>query len=63
MENLRPEEENLIKDLKNLFRIKKLKKETIDTTFKYIRNLFRLEKEKIKKLSTENLEILETFLD
>ena len=30
-----------------MFRLEKLKKETIDTTNKDIRNLFRLEKEKL----------------
>ena len=37
------EEENIIKDVKNPFRLKKLQKETIDTTIKGIRNLFTLE--------------------
>ena len=45
MKNPRPEEENIIKDVRNLFRLEKLKKKTIDTTIKVIRNLFRLEKE------------------
>ena len=44
IENRRLEEENIIKDVRNLFRLKKLKKETTDTTIKSIRNLFRLEK-------------------
>ena len=39
------EEENIIKDVRNLFRLEKLKIETSDTTIKGIRNLFRLEKE------------------
>ena len=34
-----------IKYVRNLFRLEKLKKETIDTTIKDTRNLFRLEKE------------------
>ena len=55
MENARLEEENIIKDERNLFRLEKLKEETIDTTIKDIRNHFRLEK--------EHLEILDTFLD
>ena len=42
MENPRPEEENKIKDIRNLFRIKK---ELNYTAIKNIRNLFRLEKE------------------
>ena len=39
------EKENMIRNIRNHFREEKLKKETIDTTFKGIRNLFRLEKE------------------
>ena len=42
MENLRPQEENIIKDIRNLFRIKK---GLNYTAIKDIRNLFRLEKE------------------
>ena len=38
MGNLRPEEEKLIKDIRNHFR---LKKELNDTAIKYIRNIFR----------------------
>ena len=45
MENLRPEEETIIKDARSLFRQEKLKKETNDTTIKEKKNLFRLEKE------------------
>ena len=41
MENPRPEEENIIKDIRNLFTIKKLNY----TAIKDIRNLFRVEKE------------------
>ena len=61
MKNLRPEEENIVKDVRNLFRLEKLKK-TIDTTIKDIRKRFRLEK-KITQLKTEYLKVLETFLD
>ena len=43
MESPRLEEKNIIKDIRNLFRLEKLKKETIDATFKEI-NIFRLEK-------------------
>ena len=46
MENPRPEKENIIKDVRNIFRLEKLKKEIIDTTIKDIKNLFRLEKRK-----------------
>ena len=42
MENPRPEEENIIKDIRNLLR---LKKELNYTAVKDIRDLFRLEKE------------------
>ena len=45
MEKPRLEEENKIKDVKNLFRLEKPKRETTDTTIKDIRNLFKLEKE------------------
>ena len=38
-------EENIIKDVGNLFRLNKLKKETNDTSITGIRNLFRLKKE------------------
>ena len=49
MENPRPGEENIIKDVRNLFRLEKLKKEATDTTSKEIRNLFRLGKNKAIK--------------
>ena len=42
MKNPRPEEENIIKDIRNFFR---LKKELNYTAIKDITNLFRLEKE------------------
>ena len=42
MENPRPEEEKIIKDIRNPFR---LKKEQNDTAIKDIRNLFRIKKE------------------
>ena len=42
MENPRPEEENIIKDIRNLLRVKK---ELNFTAIKDIRNLFRLDKE------------------
>ena len=42
MENLIPEKENIIKDTRNLFR---LRKELNYTGIKDITNLFRLEKE------------------
>ena len=41
MKNLRPEDENIITDIRNLFRIKKRVNYTAN---KNIRNLFRLEK-------------------
>ena len=36
------EEENIIKNLRNLCRLEKLKKETIDTIVTDIKNLFRI---------------------
>ena len=48
MERSNIEEKNIIKDLKDFFRLKKLKKETTDTTIKIIRNLFIAEKENEK---------------
>ena len=42
IKNLRPKEGNIIKDIRNLFR---LKEELNDTAIKDITNLFRLEKE------------------
>ena len=38
-------EGKIIKDVRNLFRLKKTKKETNDATVKSIRNNFRLKKE------------------
>ena len=52
MENPKPEEENIIKDVRNVFTLEKPKKETVDTTIKDIKNIFRLKK-KIKQLKTE----------
>ena len=37
--------ESIIKDVRNLFRLEKLKTQTTDTTIERIWNLFRLEKE------------------
>ena len=45
MESPSFEKENIIKDVRNRFRLEKLKKEITDITIKGIRNLFRLEKE------------------
>ena len=52
MEHPRNEEENIIADVRNLFRLGKVTKETINTTIKDIRNLFRLEKEN-EEIKTE----------
>ena len=41
MENSTLEEENVIEDVRNLFRLAKLKRETTDITIKDIGNLFR----------------------
>ena len=57
MENPRPEEEKIIKDI-NPFR---LKKERNCTAIKDLRNLFRLGKE-TKAIKDRNLEILKIFL-
>ena len=57
MERLRLEEENIIKDIRNLFRLRK----NYITTIKYIRSRFRLKK-KLKQLKIEYLQILRTFL-
>ena len=45
IKNLSPEEENINKDIRNLFR---LKKELNYTAIKDIRNLFRLKKKRKK---------------
>ena len=57
-ESLILEEENIVKDIRNLFR---LKKELNYTAIKDIRNLFR-QKKKQKQLKIEYLEILRIFL-
>ena len=44
MESPLLEGENIIKEAKNLFRLKRLKKETIDIIIKDIINIFRTEK-------------------
>ena len=54
-------EEKKIKDVWNLVKLEKLKKETTDTTIKGTRNLFRLKKE--NEEIKDRLEILETFLN
>ena len=58
MENPRPEEKKVIKDTRNLFR---LKKELTYTAAKDIRSFFRLKK-KLKKLKTKYLEISRILL-
>ena len=61
-------ENSIIKDVRNSFRSKKLRKEENCTAIKDIRNLFRLKKEnkaikkKKKKLKTEQFQILGIFL-
>ena len=52
MENPRTEEENINQDLRNIFRLRKVKKETIHTTIKDTRNFFILEKEN-EEIKTE----------
>ena len=44
LEEYKNMEENIIKGIKNIFRLNKLEKETNNTAIKGIRNLFRLEK-------------------
>ena len=58
MEILSLEEENIIKEIRNLFR---LKAERNYTAIKDIRNHFRQEK-KLKQLKIEYIEILRDFL-
>ena len=62
MENTRPEEENIIKDVRNLFRLEKLKKKQFIPQIK-ISKISLDQKKKIKQLKTEQLQILETLLD
>ena len=57
MGNPRPKEKNIIKDVRNLFKLQNLKKESIYTTIKDIRNIF----EEMKKLKKEYLDIEEMF--
>ena len=45
MESSSLDHKDLIKDVRNLFRLEKVKTDTIDTTIKGTKNLFRLEKE------------------
>ena len=59
MENPRPEKENIIKDTRNLFR---LKKEQNDTAIKDIRNLFRLTK-KVKGMKDIVLKNIENLFE
>ena len=61
MASITVKEENIIEDVRNLFRLENLKKETTDTTIKDIRSLFKLKKE-TKQLKTEYLDLLEIFL-
>ena len=58
MPSLILEEEKIIKDIKNLFR---LKRELNYTSFKDIRNLLD-KKKKLNPLKIENLELLRIFL-
>ena len=44
METQSLEEENIIKDVRNLFSLNKIEKETNNTAIKGIRNLFRIKK-------------------
>ena len=62
MDNPSPEEENIIKDVRNLFRLGNLKKKQLVLQLK-TKDTFLDQKNKIKQLKIEHLEILETFLD
>ena len=44
MQSLSLEEENIVKDVKKIFNLNKLEKETNDDAIKDIRKIFRLEK-------------------
>ena len=44
MESLSLEEENIVKDVKKIFNLNKLEKETNDDAINDIRKIFRLEK-------------------
>ena len=44
METQSLEEEDIIKDVRNLFRLNKIEKETNNAVIKGIRNLFRIKK-------------------
>ena len=59
MESLNPKEENVIKDIRNLFR--QQKKKLNYTATKDIRNLFQ-QKKKLKQLKIEYLRTLIFFL-
>ena len=61
MENPIPEKEK-IKYVRNLFRLWKLKIESINTTIKNIRNVFRLEKEN-KTIKERQLRDIRKTLD
>ena len=54
-------EKNIVKDVRHIFRLNKLEKETNDAIIKGTRNFFRLEKKK-KQLKTKYLEKLKIFL-
>ena len=58
MKNRRPKEEKIIKDIRNLFR---LKKEQNDTGINDIRNPFTIKKTKLKELKIYYLELLRIF--
>ena len=48
MESPSLEKENIIKDVRDLFRVEKLKQKKIDATIKDRKNIFKLEKENEK---------------
>ena len=60
MESPKPDKLNIVKDVRNLFRLNEIKNETNDAGIKVIRSLFRLEKkyEAIK----DRIEVLGIYL-
>ena len=60
LEEYKNKEENIIKDAGNLFRLKRLKKETNDATIEGVRDLFTLKKENkaIKGRKIKDIRIL-----
>ena len=62
MENPRPEEEKIIKDIENLFRIKKENKGSKDVVLRSIKNLFEYKKKKKIIINQQKLIIVGTII-